>query len=56
MLAQMNFSFLVKRTLFKISLDVVRSDVGVVTPPGKLIIFTPTLSRLQYDSTFCGCI
>ena len=52
----MNFLFLVDRTLLKMSLAVVRSDVYLVTSPGKLIIFPPKLSRVRFVSAFCGHI
>ena len=44
----MNFSALVKKTMLKMSLAVIRSAVGVVTSPGKLIRFNPTVSRVQF--------
>ena len=47
MSAHMIFSFLVERTLLKMSLDFVGYDVGVVTLPGKLIIFTTTVSQVR---------
>ena len=43
----MNFSFLVQINLLKMGLDVVRSTVGVVTSPGKLIRFPPTVSWVR---------
>ena len=48
----MNFVFLAKRTLLKTSLYVVRSAVGVVMSPGKLIILPPTVSRMRGVSDF----
>ena len=33
-----------------------RSDVGVVTSPGKLIKFPPTASLVRCVSAFCGII
>ena len=56
MLAHINVVFLVKRTLFKMILAVVRFAVGVLTSPGKLIIFPPTVSRVLCVSDFCGRI
>ena len=56
MSTHMNFLFLVDRTLLKTSLGVVRYAIGVVTSPGKLIIFTITVSCVQRISDFCGCI
>ena len=56
MLAHMNFSFLTKITLLKIILSVAISAVNVVTSPGKLVRFPPTVSRVQRVSYFCGCI
>ena len=56
MSAHINFEFLVNRTLLKMGLSIVRSDVGVSTSPGKLIRFPPTLIRLICVSDFCGCI
>ena len=52
MSAHMNFSFLVDRTLLKISLSVVRSTVVVVTSPGELIIFFTTVSQVKFVSAF----
>ena len=52
MSAHMNSSFLVKRTLSKTSLAV----VGVVAPPGKLIRFPTTVSRVRCVSYFYGLI
>ena len=52
----MNFVFYVDNTLLKMGLAVVRADVGVVTSPGKLIKFPPTLSQVQCVSSFCGFI
>ena len=47
MLAHMNFSFLVKRTLLKIILPVVRSYLGVFSSIVKLIRFPPTVSWVR---------
>ena len=52
----MDFSFFVERSLLKISLDVIRYAVGVVSSPGELTRFTPKLSRVQCVSDFCGHI
>ena len=38
------------------SLAVVRSAVGVVTSPGNLIKFPPTVKQVQFISDFCGHI
>ena len=46
MFAHMNFAFFVDNTMLKISLAVVRSAVDVVTSPGRLIKFYPTVSRV----------
>ena len=56
MSAHMNFAFFVDNTLLKMSLAVMISDVGVVTSPGKLIKFPPTVSMVQCSSAFCGLI
>ena len=56
MSAHMNFEFLVERTPLKMSLAVVRSDVGVVTPQRELIMFPPTVRRVRHVSDFCGRI
>ena len=56
MYAHMNFAFFVDNTLLKMSLAVIRSDVGVVILPGKLIKFPPTVSLVRYVSAFCGII
>ena len=56
MSAHMNFAFFVDNTVLKMSLDVMRSAVGVVTSPGKLIKFPPTVSLVRCVSAFCGLI
>ena len=53
MLAHINFASLVKRTLLKMSLAIVRSSIGVIMSPGKLIISPPTVSQVQCVSGFC---
>ena len=53
MLAHMNFGFLVDRKLLKMRLDVVKYAAGVLKSPGKLIIFSPTVSWVQCVSDFC---
>ena len=50
------FFILVKRIPFNIILAVVRSAVGVVTPPGELIRFPPTVRRVRCVSDFYGRI
>ena len=52
----MNFEFFVDNTLLNMSLAVIRSSVGVVTSPGKLIKFTPTVIRVRCVSAFFGLI
>ena len=52
----MNFSFFVDNTLLKMSLAVVRSALGVLTSPGKLIKISPIVSQVRYVSSFCGHI
>ena len=56
MYVHMNFTFFVDNKLLKMSLAVMGSDVGVVTSPGKLIKFPPTVSWVQCVSAFCVCI
>ena len=56
MSAHMNFAFFVDNTLLKMSLAVMRSAVGVVTSPGKLIKFPPTVSLVRCVSAFYGLI
>ena len=56
MSAHMNFVFFVDNTLLKMSLAIMRSAVGVVTSPGKLIKFPPTVSLVQCVSAFYGLI
>ena len=56
MSVHINFEFLVERTLLKMSLDVVIYAVGVVTLPGKLIRFPPTVSPVRCVSAFSGRI
>ena len=56
MVVHINFAFFVERKILKMSLDVVRSDVGVVMSPGKLIIFPPTVSCMLRVSDFCDNI
>ena len=41
-----NFEFFVNTTLLNISFSVKRSDLFVVTSPGKLLKFTSTVSQL----------
>ena len=55
-MSHINADFLVERKVLNMSLAVVRYDIGVVTPPGKLIIFPPTVSQVRFVSDFCGCI
>ena len=43
MSAHMNFTFCIERTVLKMSLDVVRYAVVLVTLPGKLIRLSPTV-------------
>ena len=56
MSVHINFEFLVKRILLKMSLAVIRYSVGVVTLPGKLIRFPPTVSQVRCVSAFSGRI
>ena len=56
MYASMNFAFEFDRTLLKMSLYAVRSDVGVVTSPGRLIRLPPAVSWVRFVSDFCGRI
>ena len=56
MSAHMNFAVFVDNKLLKMSLVGMRSAVGVVTSPGKLIKFTPTASLVRCVSAFCGRI
>ena len=50
------FCILAERKLLKMSLSGLISSVGVITSPGKLIIASPTVSRVLCVSDFCGCI
>ena len=52
----MNFASFVDNTLLKMSFDVMRYVIGVVTSPGKLIKFPPTVSLVQCVSDFCVLI
>ena len=54
MSAHMNFAFFVDNTLLNMRVAVMIYSVGVVTSPGKLIKFPPTVSLVRYVSTFCG--
>ena len=51
-----SFAFFVNNKLYKTSWPVVRYYVGVVTSPGKLVKFPPTVSRMRCVSAFCGRI
>ena len=53
---QMDFEFWVDRTLLKMSLAVLISDLIVVISPGEFIILPPTVIRVQCVSDFCGRI
>ena len=52
----MNFESFIDNTLLKMSLDIMRYAVGVVTSPEKLIEFPPTASMVRCVSDFCGRI
>ena len=56
MSAHMNLAFSVDNTMLKTSLAVMRSAVGVVTSPGKLIKFPSTVSLVQCVSSFYDII
>ena len=56
MSSHINFAFFVDNKLLKMSLAVMRSAVGVVTSPGKLIKFPPIVSLVKCLSAFCGLI
>ena len=56
MSTQMIFSFLVDNTMLNIRLIVMRSAVGVVTSPGKLIKFPLAVNLVRCVSAFCGLI
>ena len=56
MSAHMSFSSFVDYTLLKMILAVMRYVIGVVTSPGKLIKFPPTVSLVRCVSAFCGRI
>ena len=56
MSAHMNFSFFVNNKLLNMSLAVVKSPVGVVSSPGKLIKFPATVSWMRCVSDFWDCI
>ena len=56
MSAHINFACFDDNTLLKMILEVMISDVGVVTSPGKVIKFPPTVSLVQCISAFCDII
>ena len=56
MSTHMNFSFFAEDTLLKIRLAVIIYAVGVVTSPGKLIIFPLTVSLVRCVSALGGYI
>ena len=56
MYAHTNLAFFVDNILSKTSFSDMRSDVGVVTSPGKLIKFPPTMSLVRCVSAFYGII
>ena len=52
----MNFAFFVDNILLNMRLDVMISDVVIVTSTEKLIKIYPTVSRVQCVSSFFGLI
>ena len=56
MLAHINFPFWVERILLNISLDVVIFAADVLTSPGKLFRFPPTVNQVWCVSVLCSRI